>query len=223
VPKTRSQTPTPVARIGHEVEELPKAPLVGPDRRQLLDASTQAHLVVLGSRGRRAVRSMLLGSVSATVSAHAAYPLIVAAPADGPTQAGVVGADATPEPLLVNEFGYRLASLRNLPITVVHTSLDAAVVERAQSTVARVPQDSRSPQPDPPNRPSGVRPPKGRRADGRTGQHEFIRAPTRPHHRSRRAGVPRPSPRRQAPRAGRARRSGRSRRRRPRPPPGTPR
>ncbi len=71
---------------------------------------------------------MLLGSVSATVSAHAACPVVVCRPiTSDPTTPGViVGADATLESLPVIEFAYHQASLRKLPLTVLHCFWDAA-------------------------------------------------------------------------------------------------
>jgi nucleotide-binding universal stress UspA family protein len=117
------------AQLAHPDLSVTATAVGGDPREVLIDASTHTHLVVVGSRGRGAVRSMLLGSVSATVSAHSACPVIVCRPPAGHTQSGVVvGADATPESLPVIEFAYRLASLRNLPLTVVHTYWDAAVV-----------------------------------------------------------------------------------------------
>lgn len=100
----------------------------GDPRQVLLDASRHAYMVVVASRGRGTVTSMLLGSVSAAVSAHAVCPVIVCRPtADGEVQAGlVVGADGTPESLPVVEFAYRQASLRGLPLTVLHSYWDAA-------------------------------------------------------------------------------------------------
>jgi len=71
---------------------------------------------------------MLLGSVSSAVSSHAACPVVICRPtADGRTRTGVVvGADGTPESLPVIEFAYRQASLRDLPLTVLHSFWDAA-------------------------------------------------------------------------------------------------
>ncbi|NPC96711.1 universal stress protein [Nocardioides sp. zg-DK7169] len=99
----------------------------GDPRQVLIDASAHAHLLVVGSRGRGTVRSMLLGSVSTAVSAHATCPVVVCRPANvGPTEAGVVvGADGTPESLPVLEFAFRQASLRDLPLTVLHSYWDA--------------------------------------------------------------------------------------------------
>ena len=111
--------------------ELSVAPLVlhGDPRQALIDVSVDAFRLVLGSRGRGPVRSMMLGSVSAAVSAGAACPVVVCRPVDeGPKRSGVVvGADGTPESLPVVEFAYRLAYLRGVPLTVLHSFFDAAV------------------------------------------------------------------------------------------------
>jgi nucleotide-binding universal stress UspA family protein len=111
--------------------DLPVLPVVesGDPRQVLLEASDRAHLLVLGSRGRGAVASLLLGSVSSAVSAHASCPVVVCRPgAEGDRRLGiVVGADGTRESLPVLEFAYRHASLRELPLTVLHSFWDAAV------------------------------------------------------------------------------------------------
>jgi nucleotide-binding universal stress UspA family protein len=87
----------------------------GDPRHVLMDLSASAHLIVLGSRGRGALKSMLLGSVSTAVSAHATCPVVVCRPLDGSdrTQGVIVGADGTPES-------------HQLPLTVVHCYWDAA-------------------------------------------------------------------------------------------------
>jgi nucleotide-binding universal stress UspA family protein len=94
----------------------------------LVDASTHAFELVMGSRGRGALGSLLLGSVSAAVARHAACPVVVCRPVGpGPRRAGaVVGADGTRESLPVVEFAYRQAYLRKMPLTVLHTFFDAA-------------------------------------------------------------------------------------------------
>jgi nucleotide-binding universal stress UspA family protein len=116
------------ARQRHpELTVLPHV-VPGDPRQVLLDASEHAFVLVLGSRGRGAVRSILLGSVSAAVAAHAACPVVVCRPpADGPPTPGVVvGADGTRESLPVIDFAYRLAYLRGVPLTVLHSFFDAA-------------------------------------------------------------------------------------------------
>jgi nucleotide-binding universal stress UspA family protein len=100
--------------------------IVDPSTR-LIQLSSTAHLLVLGSRGRGPVRSHLLGSVGLTVVRHAACPLVVHRPGDHPglVHRGVlVAADATQESAPVLAFAFRQASLRGLPLTVVHYLYD---------------------------------------------------------------------------------------------------
>ena len=97
----------------------------GDPRQVLIDLSSRAHLVVVGSRGRGALKSMLLGSVGAAVSAHAVCPVVVCRPNGHRGRGVVVGADGTPESLPVIEFAYRQAALRGLSLTVLHCFWDA--------------------------------------------------------------------------------------------------
>lgn len=121
-----------VARQRHPDLAVPGMAILGEAREVLLDLSRRAHLLVVGSRGRGSLRSVLLGSVSSAVSSHAACPVVVCRPMSGdhepgdPTRKGVVvGADATPESLPVIEFAYRQAALRGQPLTVLHCFWDA--------------------------------------------------------------------------------------------------
>lgn len=99
----------------------------GDPRHALVEVSRTAHLLVLGSRGLGPVRSKLLGSVSAEVAKRAACPVVVTRPTSpGAIKDGVVvGADATAESVPVIEFAFRQASLRQLPLTVMHCVYDA--------------------------------------------------------------------------------------------------
>ncbi len=130
----------PEATAGHEVLRLAhraateRAPglavrevlRVADPRDLLLSMSAQAALVVLGSRGRGPVRSLLLGSVGAALSRHAECPVVVHRPTHpGTVRHGVlVGVDGTPDSLPALEFAFRQASLHGWPLTVLHAFWD---------------------------------------------------------------------------------------------------
>jgi nucleotide-binding universal stress UspA family protein len=90
----------------------------------LLTASEGAAMVVVGSHGRGPLRTALLGSVGVGLVRHATCPVVVVRPGNpGRVRNGVVvGVDGSPESRPVLEFGYRQASLRDLPLTVLHAS-----------------------------------------------------------------------------------------------------
>jgi nucleotide-binding universal stress UspA family protein len=93
----------------------------------LIQLSSTAHLVVLGSRGRGPLRSHLLGSVGLAVVRHAVCPVVVHRPGDHPGHVHrgvVVAAEATAESMPVLAFAFRQASLRGLPLKVVHYVYD---------------------------------------------------------------------------------------------------
>lgn len=100
-------------------------------RHGLMEISSSAHMLVMGSHGRGPLTSPLLGSVSAAVTQRADCPTVVVRPSSeqltvAPTAAGVlVGVDATAESWPVIEFAFRQASLRHLPLTAVHCLRDA--------------------------------------------------------------------------------------------------
>ncbi|TWH01495.1 nucleotide-binding universal stress UspA family protein [Nocardioides sp. J9] len=100
--------------------------LVGDPRQVLVDLSHRVHALVVGSRGRGAFRSKLLGSVSASVSREAACPVFVCRPRGGgaPLRGVLVGADGTPESLPVIEAAFHQASLLDVPLTVMHCVWD---------------------------------------------------------------------------------------------------
>jgi nucleotide-binding universal stress UspA family protein len=96
-------------------------------REQLLELSRHAALVVVGSRGRGKIRSLLLGSVGVALVRHSACPVVIHRPGNpGIVRNGiVVGADGSEESRGVLEFAYRQAAVRNLPLTVLHCYADA--------------------------------------------------------------------------------------------------
>ena len=107
----------------HEVLEL------ADPREVLLQLSEHAAMVVVGSRGRGRVASLLLGSTSVAVVRHATCPVVVVRPWNrGLVRNGVaVGVDALEPSQPVLEFAYRQASLHDLPLTIVHCLGDILV------------------------------------------------------------------------------------------------
>lgn len=98
-------------------------------RVTLLELSDQAAIVVVGSRGRGPIKTLLLGSVSLAVSREARCPVVVVRPGNpGVVRNGVlVGADGTARSLATLEFAYRQASLHQLPLTIMHCFGDTRV------------------------------------------------------------------------------------------------
>lgn len=116
------------AEVEHRAPELEVHEVIRFEdpRELLLELSKEAALVVLGSRGRGKLRSLLLGSVGVAVVRHAHCPVVIHRPGHvGTVRNGIlVGADASEESQVVLEFAYRAASLRGLPLTVVHCFWD---------------------------------------------------------------------------------------------------
>jgi nucleotide-binding universal stress UspA family protein len=100
---------------------------VGDPRQILLDLAKEAGMVVLGSRGRGPVSSLLLGSVSVAVSRHATCPVVVLRPRQDLARLhGVmVATDAGSRSTATLEAAFREASYRELPLTVVHCQWEA--------------------------------------------------------------------------------------------------
>jgi nucleotide-binding universal stress UspA family protein len=89
-------------------------------RQALIEASKQASMVVVGSRGRGPVASTFLGSVGVAVVRHAACPVVVRRPEHDHVSTGVlVGTDLTDASRPVLEYAYHLAATRHLPLTVL--------------------------------------------------------------------------------------------------------
>lgn len=100
----------------------------GDPRVVLTELSQHAHLLVLGSRGLGGVRSMLLGSVSATLCRWAFCPVVVCRPpAEGHRNQGVlVGVNGMEDSRAILEFGFEQAALRGQRLTVVQCVWDVA-------------------------------------------------------------------------------------------------
>lgn len=103
-------------------------------RTMLLELAQTAHAVVVGSRGRGPVASLLLGSVGVALIRHAACPVVVVRPGSpGVVRHGVlVGADGRPSSLATVEYAYLQASLHDLPLTIMHGPRGVAGYETAE-------------------------------------------------------------------------------------------
>jgi nucleotide-binding universal stress UspA family protein len=112
-------------------------------RDALVEAAGSAYLVVLGSRGRGPLRTMVLGSVSESVARHAQCPVVVCRPPEprGGGHEVLVGAEGTVASLPVVEFAFRQASLHHLPLVVMHSFVDPTLAAREPSVPPAEPSD----------------------------------------------------------------------------------
>ncbi len=89
----------------------------------LVELSSRADTVVLGSRGHGVLLGTLLGSVSTEVSAHAKCPVVVLGThvhARRTLRGVVVGADSTVSSERALAYAFAQASARRVPLDVVH-------------------------------------------------------------------------------------------------------
>jgi nucleotide-binding universal stress UspA family protein len=128
------------ARVAKVAPDLEVHDVLGFDdaRQVLIELSRTAALLVLGSRGRGTLPRMLLGSVGVALVRHAHCPVVIHRPGpSGVARHGVVvGADGSEESLPVLEYAYREASLRQLPLTVLHCFWDINAATAATYVVA---------------------------------------------------------------------------------------
>jgi nucleotide-binding universal stress UspA family protein len=99
----------------------------GSPHEVLLESLGGAHLLVVGSRGRGTLASLLLGSVSVSVAASApcavAVVRVAEARGDSPTFSGrvAVGVDGSAASLAALDLAFALASTRGSGVGVVHS------------------------------------------------------------------------------------------------------
>jgi nucleotide-binding universal stress UspA family protein len=87
----------------------------------MVDESTSASLVVLGSRGRGAFAGTVLGSTALQVAGHAHCPVVVVRNDPPATARGVVvGVDASDAGRRALDAAYAQARSRRVPLTLVH-------------------------------------------------------------------------------------------------------
>lgn len=129
------------ARSEHPLLDVVTAYRPSDPRQALITASAEAATIVVGSRGRGPLASLLLGSVSTAVVKHAACPVAVVPPerdTEPAAQRGGVlaGIDCRAAEHAVLESAYAEAAARRLPLTVLHCYWDALGIAR---TTRRVP------------------------------------------------------------------------------------
>lgn len=101
-----------------------------PAGRALVEASRTAQMVVVGARGLGSVRSILLGSVSAHVAAHAHCPVVVVHEAATRTLAEarvILGIDGSRYSTGAIRFAFEQAAWRGVGLTVVHAWLPDSI------------------------------------------------------------------------------------------------
>jgi nucleotide-binding universal stress UspA family protein len=110
----------------------------------LLDSAEGAHLLVVGSRGRGSVGSLLLGSVSVDVSAHAPCPVVVVHQEEDRARFGpylghvVVGVDGSDASIGALDFAFELAATELKPLAIVHSWGAAGVYRDLMSYEVRL-------------------------------------------------------------------------------------
>lgn len=123
-----------LARLGNHVEEEAAAlvaanpglvargkAVLGGASGALVEASEDADLVVVGSRGMGGFKGLLVGSVGVQVAEHAQCPaVVVRGPADPGASRVVVGIDGSELSLAAAEFAMQTASLRGWSVLAVH-------------------------------------------------------------------------------------------------------
>lgn len=93
---------------------------IGSPSGLLLEASEQAHMLVIGSRGQGGFAGLLLGSVGTQVAAHAECPTVVMRGKPRDAQSIVVGVDGSPNSEQALAFGFDLASRHGWELIAVH-------------------------------------------------------------------------------------------------------
>lgn len=108
------------ARSAGEVQVSTEVVVGGP-AQVLIDASREAELVVIGSRGLGGFAGLLLGSVGTQVAAHAHCPAVVvresATRPDGPVVVGVDGSEPAAAAL---RLAFAEAARRKVPVVAVN-------------------------------------------------------------------------------------------------------
>jgi nucleotide-binding universal stress UspA family protein len=113
-----------LAKVRTDDVRVTGAARAGPAPYTLMDASQRAEMVVVGHRGRGGFATLLLGSVAATVAAHAQSPVAVVRPYAAEHPPGglvLVGADGSPASGMAVGFAFEEAERRGAPVGVMRS------------------------------------------------------------------------------------------------------
>ena len=115
-------------KLSHGIE-VTAEDAIGTAASLLIDASANAELVVVGTRGLGPVAGVLLGSVAFAVAAHAACPAVIVhgeQVAGGPDHPVVIGVDDSVRCQAALRFAAAVAADVDAPLTVLCVSRPAA-------------------------------------------------------------------------------------------------
>ena len=118
--------------------EVETAIAAGDARQVLTELSEQAAMLVVGTRGRGPVTSLLLGSVGHAVVLHAHCSVAVVRPRDAPPAGVVVGVAGDGSDRLPLEFAAGLASLQGTVLDAVHAWRPVDSLAHALTSARRV-------------------------------------------------------------------------------------
>jgi nucleotide-binding universal stress UspA family protein len=109
--------------------EVTQTVIAAPAAAGLVDESTRASLVVVGSRGHGGFAGLVMGSVSQHVARHARCPVaVVREPADPESDRIVVGVDYSDPASAAMEFAVNLASATHASVSAVQAWRQLVVV-----------------------------------------------------------------------------------------------
>ncbi len=95
--------------------------LSGQPAATLRDAAGKDSLLVVGRHGTERVRSLVKGSVTTQIAAHAGCPVVVTKESPAPTSGPiVVGVDDTPQMPAALEFAFAMASATGAEVVAIH-------------------------------------------------------------------------------------------------------
>jgi nucleotide-binding universal stress UspA family protein len=118
---TQARAVAPKVDVGVRLSRASAAPA-------LIDLSSTARLVVVGSRGLGGFTGLLVGSTAVAVAAHGHCPLVVVRGGEPDAAAPIVaGADGSFESDAALALAFQAAELRDVPLVVVHAWHEGAI------------------------------------------------------------------------------------------------